>query len=80
MFVFCSGCWSRNIEYCEPYSFLGYFLDFMYLTNYHKMPHFDAQKIYNCGKHSEKRRNCLLQAISPFLTLFSTIYGTYFSF
>ena len=24
------------------------------------------------GKHCEKRRNCLLQAISPFLTIFST--------
>ena len=23
------------------------------------------------GKHCEKRRNCLLQAISPFLTMFS---------
>ena len=23
-------------------------------------------------KHCEKRRNCLLQAISPFLTMFST--------
>ena len=24
-------------------------------------------------KHCEKRRNCLLQAISPFLTMFSNI-------
>ena len=31
-------------------------------------------------KHCEKRRNCLLQAIAPFLTIFSTQYGTYFSF
>ena len=23
------------------------------------MPHFDTLKIYSCGKHSEKRRNCL---------------------
>ena len=44
------------------------------------MPHLDALKIYSCGKHCEKRRNCLEQAISPFLTMFSTLYGTYFSF
>ena len=42
------------------------------------MPHFDALKIYSCGKHCEKRRNCLQQAISPFLTMFSILYGTYF--
>ena len=41
---------------------------------------FDALKIFSCGKHCEKRRNCLKQAISPFLTMFSTLYGTYFSF
>ena len=29
------------------------------LTHYHTMPHFDALKIYSCGKHCEKRRNCL---------------------
>ena len=44
------------------------------------MPHFDALKIYSCGKHCEKRKNCLSQAISPFLTMFSILYGTYFSF
>ena len=44
------------------------------------MPHFERQKIYSCGKHCEKRRNCLEQAISPFLTMFSTLYGTHFSF
>ena len=33
-----------------------------------------------CGKHREKRRNCLQQAISPFLTMFSTVCGTYFPF
>ena len=42
------------------------------------MPHFDALQIYSCGKHYEKRRNCLSQAISPFLTMFPTLYGTYF--
>ena len=50
------------------------------LTHYHTMPHFDALLIYSCGKHCEKRRNCLLQAISPFLTMFSILYGTYFPF
>ena len=44
------------------------------------MSHFDALKIYSCGKHCEKRRNCLEQAISPFLTMFSTRYDTHFSF
>ena len=44
------------------------------LTHYHIIPHFDALKIHNCGKHCEKRRKCLKQAISPFLTMFSTLY------
>ena len=42
------------------------------LTHYHPIPHFDALKIYSCGKHCEK-------AISTFLTMFSILYGTYFS-
>ena len=50
------------------------------LTHYHIMPHFDALKIYTCGKHCEKRRNCLKQAISRFLTIFSTLYNTFFFF
>ena len=50
------------------------------LTHHHTMPHFDALKIYSCGKHCKKRRNCLSQAISPFLTMFSTLYGTYLPF
>ena len=50
------------------------------LTHSHTMTPFDAPKIYSCRKHCEKRRNCLLQAISPFLTMFSTQYDTYFSF
>ena len=29
------------------------------LTHYHTIPHFDTSKICNCGKHCEKRRNCL---------------------
>ena len=44
------------------------------------MPRSDPLKIYNCGKHCEKRKNCLLQAIFPFLTLFSTLYDTIFLF
>ena len=37
------------------------------------MPNFDTLKIFGCGKHCEKRRNCLKQAISPLLTMFSTL-------
>ena len=29
------------------------------LTHYHTMPHSEALKMYSCGKHYEKRRNCL---------------------
>ena len=50
------------------------------LTHYHTMLHFDALKIYSCGKHCEKRRNCLLRLVSPFLTMFSTLYGSHFVF
>ena len=49
-------------------------------THFHTTPHFDALKTYGCGKHWEKRRICVLQAIYPFFTMFSTLYGTYFSF
>ena len=41
-------------------------------------PHFDTLKIYSCGKHCEKRRNCLYQAISSFPTVFSTLCDTYY--
>ena len=44
------------------------------------MLHIDTQKIYSYGKYCEKRRNCLLQAISAFFTMFFTLYGTHFSF
>ena len=50
------------------------------LTHYQKMPHFDTLKIYSCRKHCEKRGNCLQQAICLFLTIFSTLYDTYFPF
>ena len=43
-----------------------------WLTHYHTMPHSEARKIYSCGKHCEKRRNCLQQEISHFLTMYST--------
>ena len=46
------------------------------LTHYHTIPHFDLLMIYSCGKQCEKRRTCLEQAISPFLTMFSTLCGT----
>ena len=29
------------------------------LTHYHTMSYFNTLKIYSCGKHCEKRRNCL---------------------
>ena len=29
------------------------------LTHYHTMSHFDALKMSSCGKHCEKKRNCL---------------------
>ena len=48
-----------------------------YLTHYHTMPHFDTLKIYSCGKHFEKRRNCLQQAIFFFLAMFCTPYYSY---
>ena len=44
------------------------------------MPHFDALKIYSCGKHFEKRRNSLKQAIAHFLSMFSTLSDAYFKF
>ena len=30
------------------------------LTHYHTMPHFDAPKIYSCGKHCEKKEKLLV--------------------
>ena len=44
----------------------------------YKIEKIDTLKIYGVGKHFKKRRNCLQQAISPFLTMFFTLYGTYF--
>ena len=42
----------------------------LFYNTFHTMPHFNALKMYSCRKHCEKRRNCLYQAISPFLTCF----------
>ena len=50
------------------------------VSHYHTMLHFDAPKIYSCGKHFEKRRNCLQQAISPFLTMFLSYIPLIFHF
>ena len=54
-------------------------LYFQASPHYHTIPHFDTLQKCNCGKHCEKRRNCLKQAISPFLTMFSTLHVTFFS-
>ena len=50
------------------------------LTHYLTIPHFDAPKIYSCGKHREKGEIACNKAISPFFTMFSTLNDTYFSF
>ena len=55
------------------------FYTVFHLSHSHTMTPFDSLKIYSCRKHCEKRRNCLKQAISPFLTMFSILYDTYFS-
>ena len=39
------------------------------LTHYHTMRHFDALKLYSCGIHCEKKRNCLLQCFLSFMAL-----------
>ena len=40
-------------------SFSVLFWTFLCLTHYHTVSHFDALKIYSCGKYCEKKRNCL---------------------
>ena len=44
---------------------------FNQLTHYHTILQFDALKIYTCKKHCEKRRNCLLQAVGQYVTLYT---------
>ena len=49
-----------NIEIENQHNSNVFFCKLVFeLTHYHTMPHFDALKIYSCGKHCEKRRNCL---------------------
>ena len=50
------------------------------LTHYHTMPHFQALKIHSCGKHCEKRRNCLLQAFVLFSQCFLPYIAIIFHF
>ena len=78
---------------CFPGASKGVIVWEWIITHYHKMQHFDTFKIFSyrkhlekrknckkCRKHREKRRNCLFQAISSFLTVFTTLYCTYLSF
>ena len=65
----------KNAGYLHFLLFPQYFL-----THYHTIPQIDSLKIYSCGIHCEKRRFCLLQAISPFFTMFSSLDSSYFSF
>ena len=57
--------------YGKPYALYTQHENMGLLTHYNTMPHFDTLKICSCG-------SCLEQANSPFLTMFSTLYGTYF--
>ena len=41
------------------------------------LPHFDPLKMFSSRKHCKKRKNCLFQAISCFLTVLSIQYGTF---
>ena len=55
--------WKNDKKYPWQYNYL---VKCPCLTHYHTMQHFDTLKIYSCGEHCEKRRNCFQQAISPF--------------
>ena len=72
-------CFDNGCVGKQPVAWKEYCLEY-WLTHYHTMPHFEALKIYSSGKKCDERRKCLLQAISPFLTMFSTLYYTSFSF
>ena len=39
------------------------------LTHYHTMPHFDALKIYSCGKQGNKQFLLFLQCFLPYMAL-----------
>ena len=53
------------------------------LTHSHTITPFDALKIYSCENNARKtmweKEKLLVTSISPFLTMFSTLYDTYFS-
>ena len=75
---------SKALQHLYIYPFTKKFTLYLFtirvLTHCHSMLHFNTLKINSYGKHCEKRRNCLKQAISPVLTIFSIHYGTYFPF
>ena len=61
---------AKSIHPCQPGWIIFAVCDFpvcerkaresaSFLTHYHTRPHFDAVKVYSCGKHCEKRINCL---------------------
>ena len=64
----------RKIARCEQFLlFPQYFLPYVSSAiAVNTVPHFDALGIYSFGKHCEKRR-----AISPFPTMFCTLYGNF---
>ena len=51
-----------------------------WLTHSHTMTPFDAPGKQAFRKHCGKRRNCLSEAISPFLTVFSTHLDNFLTF
>ena len=48
-----------------------------YVSSKQRRALLDSLDIDSCGKNCAKRRNCLEQTTSPFLTTFSNLYGTY---
>ena len=64
----------------SKFTFFHVFYVLCILTCYHTVPHFNALKISSCGKHCEKRRNVLEQAISPLLTVFLSYMVLIFHF
>ena len=53
---------------------------FIRLTHYHTMMHFDTLKIYSCRNIVRKGEIACNKQFLLLLTIFSTLYGTYFSF
>ena len=50
------------------------------LTHYHTMLHFDALRYIGVENIMRKREIICKKQFSSLLTMFSTLYGTYFSF